>query len=68
MKFRITLQESVCQETNPINYTDLLWTEAAQYTILKSQNLEIKFSELRQVVTAVDQDNIRTTSKSNLLS
>jgi len=27
MKFRITQQESVCQRTNSINYTDLSKTE-----------------------------------------
>jgi len=41
MDFRITQQESVCQRTNSINYTDLSETETIQYNSLKSQILDI---------------------------
>jgi len=68
MQFKITQQESVCQRINSVNYTDLSKTETAQYNSLKSQNLEIQLSVLRQAVTVVDQDTIKTTSGSNLLS
>jgi len=68
MQFKITQQESVCQRAISVNYTDLWETETAQYNSLKLQNLEIQISVLRQAVTAVDQDTIKTISESNLLS
>jgi len=66
--YRFTQQESICRRTNSVNYTDLSELETTQYNSLKSQILDIQFSAFKQVVTAVDQNTIRTTSGSSLLS